>query len=326
MRTSFELWRSVGDLSNYRLISTIPSSNGSTVAYTDNNLFANSNYYYKVRAVGIGGASSFTADLLVKTPDNLPTIANIASFNMRYGTQANVNIAASDLDPGTLVISFPNPLPAFATFTNTTNGAGTLQLNPSITDQGVYLITVMVTDANQGTSTMSFNVTVNANYTPIVVPISNSTVAEGSNTTIPLTATDQSGTASLVWSLSTAPSFVTLTDNGNGSGSLTLKPGYAAAGVYQITVNSNDGVGGIGSATFTLTVTNTPLPTQKVYMNMQYTSPAAPAPWNNISSTSKSNLLDSNGVATGININFLTWQGGNAGAITAINTVCIPTQ
>jgi large repetitive protein len=324
--TSFELWRSVGDLSNYRLISTIPSSNGTTVAYTDNNLFANSNYYYKVRAVGIGGASSFTTDLLVKTPDNLPTITSITSFNMRYGSQANVNIAASDLDPGNLVISFPNPLPGFAIFTNTTNGAGTLQLNPAITDQGVYLITVMVTDANQGTSAMSFNVTVNANYTPVVAAISNSTVAEGSITSIPITATDQSGNSSLVWSASSAPSFVTLTDNGSGSGTLSVKPGYAAAGVYQITVNSNDGVGGVGSATFTLTVTNTPLPTQKVYMNMQSSSAGAPLPWNNISSVSKSNLLDSNGVATGINVNFLntTWQGGNAGAITGNNSGVYP--
>ncbi|MEP6710994.1 MAG: fibronectin type III domain-containing protein [Ferruginibacter sp.] len=324
--TLFELYRSAGNINNYRLLANITGGAGSTKNYIDSNLFSNSNYYYKVRAKGIGGTTAFTTDLLVKTADNAPVLSDVANFTMRYNSIKNIALSATDIDLETMVFSFLNPLPAFASFTNSSNGAGTLQFSPSISDLGVYTISAVVADGNGGKDTTTFSVTVNNNYTPVISAISNLTVAEGSIANTPLSATDQDGNGTLTWALTTAPSFVTLTDNGNGQGNLAFAPGYPHSGVYPITVTVSDGSGGNESASFTLTVTNSQPPVDKWYMSMKYDSPSAPAPWNNISSVNTNNLLDGNGQTTPVGIQFLNtgWNGGNAGAVTGNNSGVYP--
>jgi large repetitive protein len=52
--TAFELWRSVGNQNNFRLVATLPKGNGGLQSYTDTALFANVTYYYRVRATGLG--------------------------------------------------------------------------------------------------------------------------------------------------------------------------------------------------------------------------------------------------------------------------------
>lgn len=324
--TQFELYRSALNINNYRLLATINGGAGATKTYTDSNLFANTNYYYKVRAKGIGGNSAYTPDVLVRTKNNVPQLSNISNFTMRFESQKTINLSATDVDQEALTLSFADPLPAFAVFNSTGNGTGNIVFSPSAADLGTYNISAIATDGNNGKDTVTFTVIVNNNYTPVIAALSNVTIGESSNTNVALSATDQDGNAGLVWSVTSAPSFVTLTDNGNGAGSLAIAPGFTHAGVYPVTVSVADANGANESATFTLTVTNVEPPVDRWYLSMKYNSPNAPAPWNNINTPTTNNLLNANGQSTPVGITFVgtSWNAGDAGAVTGNNSGVYP--
>jgi hypothetical protein len=324
--TGFEIYRSVNTSNNFKILAKLPAGNTSTINYSDNNLFANTNYYYQVRATGVGGNSAFSATAAAKTLDHAPVFTDVTSFTMRFDGQKTLLINATDSDAEVLTFSFANPLPSFATFTNTSNGAGSIAFVPSPSSLGVYPITMYVADGNGGKDTMNFTLTVNNNYVPVATTIANTNVNEGTVTNIALSATDQDGNGTLVWALNTAPSFVILTDSGNGAGNLKISPSYANAGVYLIKVTVNDGSGGIQELTFTLTVANVVPPVERVYMSMKYDSPNATAPWNNISTPTTNNLLNGDGVSTTVGIDFLgtPWNAGDAGTVTGNNSGVYP--
>ena len=322
--TGFEVYRSVANTNNFRLLTTLAAGTAPTVTFTDADLFANTTYYYKVRAIGVGGSSAYTANVFAKTKNNIPVFTDVPSFAMRFDTQKTISIVATDVDVETLTLSAAS-LPSFAAFTSTGNGTGNLVLSPSAADQGVYPIEGYVTDSNGGKDTLSFTITVNSNYTPVFTPITNTTVNEGTSSSIAIASTDQDGNGTLTLS-QTAPSFVTLTDNGSGSGTLTVAPGYGNAGVYNVTVTANDGAGGIENSTFVLTVNDVAPTAEKIYMNMKYFSANAPAPWNNIYTTNINNLLNSDGATTQVGISFLgtPWNAGDAGAVTGNDSGVYP--
>ncbi|RYE23522.1 MAG: T9SS type A sorting domain-containing protein [Sphingobacteriales bacterium] len=324
--TQFELYRSALNINNYRLLATINGGAGATKSYIDSNLFANTNYYYKVRAKGVGGNSAYTPDVLVRTKNNLPQLTNIANFTMRFESQKVINLSATDVDQEAITLTFENPLPSFAVFNSTGNGTGNITFNPSAADLGTYNIAAIATDANNGKDTVNFTLTVNNNYTPVIAAINNVTIGESSTTNVALNATDQDGNAGLTWSVTSAPSFVSITDNGNGAGSLSVAPGFTHAGVYPVTVTVADANGAYESATFTLTVTNVEPPVQRWYMSMKYNSANAPAPWNNIATATTANLKDGSGATTPVGITFVgtNWNAGDAGAVTGNNSGVYP--
>jgi len=327
--TGFELYRAVSIDANFRYQATINpvAGSGSTVTYVDTaGLYANTNYYYKVRAIGVGGNSAFTSpDLLVTTLNTKPTITKISPVTMRYGSQVNVGVSATDVD-GDPITFTTSSLPAFATLLNTGNGTASLQLNPASTDQGSYTVSIIANDNHSGADTTTFAVVVNSNYVPVLTAISNQTLNEGDSISIPLSATDQDGNSGLVWSVSPAASFITVSATANGTATITVKPGYTDAGNYTFIASVNDGNSGIALDTFTVVVVDKTPPAQRVFMSMRAGSPAAPAPWNNIYGTSTNNLVDADGNATGIGLQFLNtaWYGGNAGAVTYNNTAVYP--
>ena len=95
----------------------------------------------------------------------------------------------------------------------------------------------------------------------VLTVISNQTMNEGDSLDVAINATDFSG-GTLTLSTSEAPLFTTLTDSGNGNGTLRFKPDFADAGPHTVTViATNDAVPPKADTTsFTLTVTdfNTP--------------------------------------------------------------------
>ena len=325
--TSFEVYRAVGTSTNFKLQETLPASGNATFQFSNSDLFANTIYTYKVRAIGVGGVSAFSSEVFVKTLNNLPVIASVPNSTMRYDGQKTITISSADADGDAMTLAVSGQLPSFAIFNNLGNGSATIHLTPTtVGDQGVYPISLQVTDANGGIGNFNFNITVNSNYTPVITSIGNRNVDEGSVLNISLAATDQDGNGSLVWNISNAPSFVSLTDNGNGSGSLRVAPGYLNSGVYDISLSSSDGAGGNELVTFKLTVTNVDPTEEKVFINLKYTSANAPTPWNNISSTNSNNLLNSNGQTTPIGIEFLgtPWNAGDAGAVTGNDSGVYP--
>ncbi|MGN6166043.1 MAG: fibronectin type III domain-containing protein [Flavisolibacter sp.] len=258
---SYEVYRSSNGNSNFIRIETLPEN---TTSYVDSNLFANSVFYYKVKAVNVGGSASSNEDS-AKTTNNLPVITAIDNQFMRYGTQLQLPFFAADQDPESLTIDFGGTLPAFATFTPDGNGKGTLSFNPQQANQGNYIINVSVTDQNGGTANASFQLTVNDNYNPVIGTVNNITLNEKQSAQIALTATDQNASNQLTWSFDGLPSFASVNTNG-GNVQINLTPGYTDADTYVVKARVEDGNNGFDTASFVITVNDVDV-NRKFYIN-----------------------------------------------------------
>jgi hypothetical protein len=95
------------------------------------------------------------------------------------------------------------------------------------------------------------------NSPPVLSPIANQQLGEGTTLAVQVSASDVDGDL-LTLSISNLPAFGTFIDNGNGTGTITFNPGYDAAGDYLINVVASDGKL-TDSKSFTLTITDTPI-------------------------------------------------------------------
>lgn len=320
--TGYQLYRSNGNNSNYLLYATLPAN---TVSYADSGLFANTINYYKIKAINAGGASAFSNEDSAKTINSIPVLSPIAHQYMRYGTTLQVNVNATDADPEALTINTSN-LPSFATYTSTGNGTGYITFNNPAT-QAVYTgITITVNDPQGGTNSISFDLTVNDNYLPVVTGGGNVTVNEKQTAQVNLSATDQNVADILTWSFNGLPSFATPVING-GNVQINLAPGYADNGQYNVTATVSDGNSGNASVSFSINVVDVN-PNSKTYINFTDGSLTSPAPWNNTNKATPSlndnfpNLLDESGVNSGIGMLITSaWQNlGNATNTYGVNT------
>lgn len=290
-----EVYRSTNDASNYRLIATLAPN---TQSYVDASVFPNVTYYYKVRSKGAGNNSAFSNEVFGKTINTKPTITPVGDFTIQAGTQKVLSVKASDPDNDDLTFSFIN-MPSFASVSNVSNGNINITFSPSTTALGVYVMGVAVNDGNNGKDTIRFNFTVDRNNPPVLATINNVTIDEGTTSSINVSASDTESNAYIVWTFTNLPSFATFTNNGNGNGTISFAPGYAASGTYTVTATVDDGFGGKDSQNFTITV-NDKSPNTKWYVNIKYNT-SAPSPWNNIVA-SGTNLLNSKGQATTVGV------------------------
>ncbi len=252
--TAFEISRSMGTNTNYVLLRTLNANSGTQVNYLDSGLYPNVTYYYHVRARGVGGYTVYSNEVSATTLNNAPSVSAIANVMMRHSSSNIISVFAVDPDGDPITFAINN-LPPFGSFTNAGYGKGTITFNPAVTQQGTYTIQVVATDNHSGSANTSFTLTVNSNYPPTIVPVNNIAVAEGSTNATSINANDPDGTTGLAWSLTGAPSFITLTGT-NGSGILSSKPGYANAGSYLVTIIVRDVSGATASATCTINVSN----------------------------------------------------------------------
>ena len=316
--TGFEVYRTTSStgLNFARIATTGPD----VTSFSDNELTGNDTYYYRVRAIGVGGNSAFTATVNATTTNSSPVLESVLSRSVKFNTTLAFNISASDSEGDNLSFS-TSSLPSFASFTDNGDGTGTFTFtNPVAADQGEYPITVTVNDGQGGEDSSSFTISVNNNTNPTVAAIADQQVDAGESISFSVSATDPETQGALVLSTQNLPSFATLTDNGSGSGQLDIAPSISDAGTYNnIRVIASDGNGGLGESAFTLTVdgvdANYTLSINFDNSNNQsYT-----APWNNTARASSQNpridnLRDEEGANTGVSLKFFEttnkrWNG-----------------
>lgn len=330
--TQFEIYRAVNDSSSFKLYTTIGANTTAQASFTDSSLFANVTYYYKVRAKNAGGYTVFTKGAGISTLNNAPVITQLVDRSVRYGTQLVLNLTATDADGETLTLTAAN-IPAFGAFSTNANGTATLTFNPATANQGTYPnITVTATDQHSGIVSTSFTLTVNDNFSPVITTVANVSLNENTTSAINIAATD-GNSETVTWTATGLPAFATFVPSGN-SGVVNLTPGYTDAGSYNVSLQANDGRGGIDTKNFTINVVDVD-PSRSVYVNFSDGSYPPAAPWN---STNKQpvlndlfpNLKDQSNVATTIGIKIVSnWSAiGNGsnyyGASTNNNTGVYP--
>ncbi len=236
-----------GDGSGPQTVDPIVSGDAITHTYDDNGV-----YDVTVTVTdkdGDSGAASFK----VTVANAAPVVDPIADQDATEGTSFSVPVTFSDLgvlDTHSAVVTWGD-------------GSGPQTVDPIVSgdaithtydDNGVYDVTVTVTDKDGDSGAASFKVTV-ANAAPVVDPIADQDATEGTSFSVPVTFSD-------LGVLDTHSAVVTW---GDGSGPQTVDPivsgdaithTYDDNGVYDVTVTVTDKDGDSGAASFKVTVAN----------------------------------------------------------------------
>jgi photosystem II stability/assembly factor-like uncharacterized protein len=135
------------------------------------------------------------------------------------------------------------------------NGTSTLTVATSANTPGGAVTLSITGTSGQIVKNQTATLTVNRpNAPPTISQIANQSVKAGTTSTVNISAMDPDGNAGLVLSLVSAPNFVTLKDNGNGSGVITLMPAMTGAQGGLVTVQVKDSGGLIAQTSFNVTV------------------------------------------------------------------------
>ncbi|MFT4155041.1 fibronectin type III domain-containing protein [Parafilimonas sp.] len=140
---------------------------------------------------------------------------------------------------------------------------------------------------------------------PALTAISDVVVKGGNQLTIPVTASDDSADQVTLTESGNLPSFVTFTDNGDGTGSFLINPPSGTSGYYPgITITAKDNSDSTSTVSFNITVADS---LSLVYLNFSDGSVSAGRPWNNLSSwpyagTVFSDITDVDSNATSITV------------------------
>jgi hypothetical protein len=178
------------------------------------------------------------------TDDNTPpTIDPISDQSVTEGESATVSVNTSDDDGDSVTLSLTQS-PDFVSLSD-----GEITIAPESGDAANSPYTVEVTaDDGTDTTTESFEVTVEEpapNTPPTIDAITDTGVSEGGSTTVDVSASDADSGDSLSLSVS-GPDWVSLTDNGDGTGTIELAPSGGLGndilvGDYVIEVTVSDG-------------------------------------------------------------------------------------
>jgi hypothetical protein len=202
---------------------------------------------------GVPNASMF-ADVSITIGDinRPPVLDRIGDQTVQAGTVLLVPITSRDPDQDGLTLSHTT-LPAFATFTDHSDGTGILRLAPGQTDAGTYPdVVFMVTDHRTPplATSATFAIIVRPDNMPPGAVDQQVTTDEDVAAAITLTATDVDGDA-LTFAIVDPPTQGTLDGT---PPQLTYTPAANFRGTERFTFMANDGMVDSNIATVTITV------------------------------------------------------------------------
>lgn len=197
------------------------------------------------------GSSTTDQTFTIVVANAAPVISSVTgAFSGVAGTPLSFTVNATDPGNDALAYSW-NPgdgsgaKTGGATFTHT------------YTASGKYTLSVTVNDGDGGTTTRSQEVTIGStNSPPVFTSNAPLTIQEGSPYSYAITTNDGDGDTRTI----TAPSkpvWLTLTDNRNGTATLSGTPNGSQTGSANITLRVQDSKGASAEQTFTITVNNT---------------------------------------------------------------------
>ncbi len=197
---------------------------------------------------------TFTVNLapVNDAPRFVSTPVTVATENVAY----TYNAQAIEVDPGDPIILGATTLPGWSSFTDNGNGLGVLSGTPAPADLGFHAVTLTAIDNIIPTpAEQSFDIYVNSIPVFITQPVT--LVDEDAVYTYNIGTTDNNPDAVLTISANNLPTWLTLTDNGDGTALLTGTPTNDFVGDNSITIELSDGyVTTPVEQTFDITVNN----------------------------------------------------------------------
>ena len=197
------------------------------------------------------GQGSGAAILPLAENCNPPTITSADSVTAMAGASFNFTVTTCTTATPTFKSAH---LPSGLTFISNGDGTATISGKPGAHDAGIYNATITATVAGQTPAVQTLAVSVD--NTPAFTTKAVYLAHAGTAFTIPV-ATRYGYPVPSIATGSTLPSGVVLTDNHNGTATLSGDPGPTTGGIYPVAITANTGLSSL-IQNFTLTVDQAP--------------------------------------------------------------------
>ncbi|MDM8549901.1 putative Ig domain-containing protein [Desulfobacterales bacterium HSG2] len=194
---------------------------------------------------------------------NVANINDRPSFTSTDITQATEDetythtITTADPDIGDTLAITGLSVPDWLTLTDNADGTATLTGTPVNSDAGEHDIQVQVSDVAGATDTASFTISVaNTNDAPGFTGTAVTAATEDAAYTYTITTEDPDTGDTRTLTAPTLPNWLTLTDNGDGTGRLEGMPANENVGDHPVELQTRDAAGATDTQSFTITVAN----------------------------------------------------------------------
>jgi len=230
------------------------SDGTATFSWTPN--YTQSGIYYVTFNVSDGkcGSDSEKITITVNNVNRAPSIASILDRTINEGETYNYQVTATDADEDTLTYSLTENL----TWLSIDTSGLITGTAPEVDDDIDYLVTIQVSDGNDGFATQTYTLTVlnvvTENNDPIITSLPVIEVNENQAYNYNVIATDVDGDI-LTYSLTeNPPTWLSINSN---TGVITgTAPSVNQDRTYTISIEVSDGNEGSDTQTYTLTVKN----------------------------------------------------------------------
>jgi len=167
-------------------------------------------------------------------------LLHVFHLSVDEGSHLEFTVRAVDFD-GDILTLMAEDIPTNAVFTDSGNGHGLFVFDPDYTQSGVYPVRFIVSDGVLS-DTELVDITVNhVNISPVLAPIGNQVIDEGSHLEFVVTSSDFDGDL-LTLIAEDIPTNAVFSDSGNGHGLFIFDPDYTQSGVYPVRFIVSDGV------------------------------------------------------------------------------------
>ena len=236
---------------------SLTDNGNNTATITGTPLQANvGNNSVTIRATDGSGVSvdqSFT--IVVTNVNDSPAFTSTPTTTTNEDSVYTYNITVSDEDGQTVTLTAPT-LPGWLSLTDNGNNTGTITGTPLQANLGDNSVVIRATDPSGGTTDQSFTITVeNVNDLPVFTSTPTTTTNEDSVYSYTVTVSDEDG-QTVTLTAPTLPGWLSLTDNGNNTGTITGTPLHANLGDNNVTIRATDPSSGVTDHTFTISVSN----------------------------------------------------------------------
>ncbi|MCJ7458622.1 MAG: tandem-95 repeat protein, partial [candidate division Zixibacteria bacterium] len=187
----------------------------------------------------VGAADSELVRITVSDVKRPHVLSSISPKSVIEGQVLTLRIHATNINGGRMILSALN-VPVNATFTDSTNGAGSFTFSPNYAQAGIYNVTFIARDTVGAADSELVSITVNnVNLAPLVDSIGPKTMDEGTILVFRVHATDADA-ESLRLTATSLPLNSIFTDSGNGASSFYFSPSCSQAGIYNVTFKATD--------------------------------------------------------------------------------------
>jgi gliding motility-associated-like protein len=208
---------------------------------------------YVTDLAGMRDQQTFTIEVL--NVNDAPDIVSDPPLSVTAGELYTYNVIVMDPDKDEALTITVSALPGWLTFVDNGDGTATISGTPDISDVGDHDINITATDLAGDTGGQFFRIEVmEANYPPEFTSTPVLNVDAGSEYVYDFVTVDPNADDQLTFSIITSPAFLTMLDNGDGTGTIQGIPELSDLGIHIVEIRVEDSGGAFDTQQFEIEV------------------------------------------------------------------------